>query len=94
MTIWRHDLVQADGADLHITVCFRDWARHVRNPPIDHHSTLYFTDGSKFHYGWKFGIFHETRDSPCLEAQILLFELFKYERSRLYDRRVIDRMYS
>ena len=93
MTLWRHDFVQAYGADLHITVCFRDF-RGRQNGPIDHHSTLFHSAGSKYHYGWKYGQFAEPRDSPCLEAQILLFELFKHERHQLYDSRVIRRMFS
>ena len=94
MTLWRHDLVRTiPGADLHITVCFRDRAGRVQNGPIDHHSTL-FLPGSKYHYGWKYGDFAEPRDSPHLESQILLFELFKHERHHFYDNRVINRMYS
>ena len=94
MTLWRHDFVQAYGADLHITVCFRDFRGRIQNGPIDHHSTLFHSAGSKYHYGWKYGQFAEPRDSPCLEAQILLFELFKHERHQLYDCRVIRRMFS
>ena len=96
MVVWRHDLIKPEEGDLHITVIFRDQWGKVQNGPIDHHCTYFFSPTVKFHYGWKFGIWAESRDSPNLEAQILLFEQFKHDRTRLglYDVRVTDRMYS
>ena len=97
MTLWRHDQVKPkEGGDLHITVVFRDQWGRVQNGPIDHHCTYYFSPTRKFHYGWKYGLWAESRDSPDLGAQILLFEQFKHDRTRLglYDVRVSDRMYS
>ena len=96
MVVWRHDLIKPKEGDLHITVIFRDQWGKVQNGPIDHHCTYFFSPTVKYHYGWKFGLWAESRDSPNLEAQILLFEQFKHDRTRLglYDVRVTDRMYS
>ena len=95
MTLWRHkDIKSKIGGDLHITVIFRDRWGKVQNGPVDHHATLFFNKRVKFHYGWKYGNWAESRDSPILDAQICLFEQFKIDRRNLYDRRIINRMWS
>ena len=96
MVVWRHDDIKAKRGDLHLTVFFRDQWGKVQNGPVDHHCTYYFSPNQKYHYGWKYGLWAESRDSPDLGAQILLFEQFKHDRARLglYDSRVIRRMYS
>ena len=96
MLLWRHDDIKVTQGDLHITVIFRDQWGKVQNGPVDHHSTYYFSPTRKYQYGWRFGEWADSRDSPNRGAQILLFEQFKFDRARLglYDARVIRRMYS